>query len=145
MGTTESRILHATDLIRQNLGQRVTLDDVAAPLGISRFTLSHSFKVVMRVSFRQYLMHCRIEWARTLLEETEHSITDIALMVGFGDLPRFDKVFKGQMGLSPSDYRKKLLANTVTPSTKRAHVTSPWGARPRNERHKAPSFAPVRV
>ena len=135
MATTESRILHATDLIRQNLGQRLTLDDVAAPLGISRFTLSHSFKAVMRVSFRQYLVHCRIEWARKLLEDADRSITDIALMVGFGDLPRFDKVFKGQMGLSPSDYRKKLLANAVTPGTKRGHVTSQCGARPTTELH----------
>jgi len=120
MASTESRILHATAFIRQNLAQRVTLDDLARRLGISRFTLSRTFKTVMQVSFRQYLLQRRIEWASHLLEGRDHSITDIALMVGFGDLARFDKVFKGQTGLSPSDYRKKLLANARAPRTKSA-------------------------
>src|SRR5262245_47708615 len=113
MGNTESQILHATQFIRQNLAQRIMLGDVAAPLGVSRFTLSRTFKAVMRVSFRQYLVRCRIQWACDLLGRPDSSITDIAMTVGFGDLPRFDKVFKRQTGLSPSAYRKKLLADAV--------------------------------
>ena len=120
MASSESRILYATEFIRRNLAQRVTLGEVAALLGISRFTVSRSFKTVMRVTFRQYLLQRRIEWACDLLKGHDRSITDIALIVGFGDLPRFDKVFKGQTGLSPSAYRKKLLANAISPGAKKA-------------------------
>ena len=117
MASTESRILRAAEFIRANLAQRITLGTIAALLGISRFTLSRSFRSVMHVSFRQYLLQHRIQWACLLLQRRDRSITDIALMVGFGDLPRFDKVFKRQTGLSPSDYRKKLLAKAATLGT----------------------------
>lgn len=124
MPTSELRIRRATALIRDNLAERVTLGFVAAPLGISRFTLSRSFKAVMRESFREYLLRSRIDWARELLEG-ERSITEIALMVGFGDLPRFDKVFKAHTRMSPSAYRKKLLAFDVSVGAHTTHVTSP--------------------
>jgi len=55
-------------------------------------------------------MHVRLRKARELLSTREYSITQIAQMVGFSDLPRFDKVFKRNIGAAPSVYRKTLAA-----------------------------------
>jgi AraC-like DNA-binding protein len=59
------------------------------------------------MSYRQLMSDSRIARARELLRSSDYTVTDIAQMVGFSDLPRFDKVFKAVMGASPSAYRQQ--------------------------------------
>jgi two-component system response regulator YesN len=62
----------------------------------------------MGASFRSYLLRVRIAKAEQLLRDSGRTITEIAQMVGFGDLPRFDKVFRRATGMPPSVYRDRL-------------------------------------
>ena len=50
----------------------------------------------------------RIEDAKTLLENTKLSVTEISYSVGFADSNYFSNIFKKSVGLSPLAYRKKI-------------------------------------
>jgi YesN/AraC family two-component response regulator len=98
-------IQKAVGLIQQRFWDRLSLNGVASAVGMSKFWLSHRFRDAMGITFRDYLTQVRLERAKALLATGDASITEVAQMVGFGDLPRFDKLFKRYTGLTPSAYR----------------------------------------
>jgi len=98
-------ILKGIKLIQERYGDRVPLSELARELGIGKYTFSRRFRQVMGVPFRDYLVRLRLEKAKALLGTRGVSITEVAQMVGFGDLPRLDKLFKRYTGVTPSGYR----------------------------------------
>jgi transcriptional regulator GlxA family with amidase domain len=58
------------------------------------------------VSIHRYLMRLRVERAREMIEQTDRSLTDIAMRCGFDDSSYFARVFRSLMGTSPGAYRK---------------------------------------
>jgi YesN/AraC family two-component response regulator len=102
-------IQRAMGLIQQRYWERLSLADLARQVGMSRYRLSHRFREVLGVTFREYLLKVRLERAKVLLAAGHLSITEVAHDVGFGDLPRFDKMFKRYTGLTPSAYRSSSL------------------------------------
>jgi AraC-like DNA-binding protein len=53
-----------------------------------------------------YLNRYRVNQAKILLRESEKSVTEIAMTVGFSDSSYFARVFRRQMGVSPDVYRR---------------------------------------
>jgi two-component system, response regulator YesN len=104
----EQRIGEAVRFIQGHYADRIALAEVARSCRMGRFSLSHAFHLVMHVTFRTYLQRLRVTRATELLGQTSHSITEIADMVGFGDLSRFNKAFKKHLGLPPTAYRKRV-------------------------------------
>jgi two-component system response regulator YesN len=100
-------IQKAVTVIRQRYSDIVSLGHVAREVGMSRYRLSRRFTQVMGLSFREYLLRVRLERAKELLAGGHAPITEVALAVGFGDLPRFDKLFKRYTHLTPSRYRSR--------------------------------------
>jgi two-component system response regulator YesN len=98
-------IQKAMGLIQQRYWDKFSLSELARQVGMSKYRLSHRFREVLGVTFRDYLLRVRLERAKVLLTADEVSISEVAQMVGFGDLPRLDKVFKRYTGLTPSAYR----------------------------------------
>ena len=106
-GELELSIQKAIGLIQLRYWDSLTLAGLARDLGMSKFHLSRRFKEAMGVTFRGYLLRTRLERAKVLLSRSQDSITEVAHTVGFGDLPRFDKLFKRYTGLTPSAYRAR--------------------------------------
>jgi YesN/AraC family two-component response regulator len=102
-------VQRAMGLIQQRYWERFSLADLAGQVGMSKYRLSHRFREVLGVTFREYLLRVRLERAKVLLAAGHLSITEVAHDVGFGDLPRFDKMFKRYTGLTPSAYRSSSL------------------------------------
>lgn len=96
----------AESYIVTNYSYPVTVEDVAAYVGISRSHLFRSFQDHMGKSPKEYLTEYRIKQACRLLKETDLSVSAIAYSVGFENNLYFSKAFKKQKGLSPSDYRR---------------------------------------
>lgn len=92
--------------IKQYHTQPITLADACAHLAFSRSYISHAFKQYTGQSFRQYLTEIRLADAKSLLQYSKLSITDIAFSVGFGDSAYFSSVFKKHFGQSPAAYRR---------------------------------------
>jgi two-component system, response regulator YesN len=95
----------AVRFIQEHYWERVPLATVAREVGTSPFVLSRRFRAALGVPFRRYYLQLRVEKAKTLMRSRQYSVTQVAQMVGFGDLPRFDKVFKHLAGTTPSSYR----------------------------------------
>jgi len=104
-------IQKAIRLIQLRYWDNLSLAGLARELGMSKYHLSRRFKGAMGVTFRSYLLRTRLERAKVLLARDQGAITEVAQTVGFGDLPRFDKLFKRYTGLTPSAYRAQQLAH----------------------------------
>jgi YesN/AraC family two-component response regulator len=102
-------IQRAIGLIQERYWDQLSLSALARQVGMSKYRLSHLFREVLGVTFRDYLLKVRLERAKTLLAAGHISITEVAQDVGFGDLARFDKVFKRYTGFTPSAYRSSNL------------------------------------
>jgi AraC-like DNA-binding protein len=74
---------------------------------VSENYLTHIFGRELGLSPWQYLNRYRIKQAQELLHRTSDSITAVALQVGFNDPAYFSRVFRKQVGLSPSAYREQ--------------------------------------
>ena len=98
-------IQRAMRLIQQRYWDKFPLDVLARQVGMSKYRLSHTFREVLGVTFRDYLLKVRLERAKVLLAVDDVSISEVAQMVGFDDLPRLDKAFKRYTGFTPSAYR----------------------------------------
>lgn len=86
----------------------VTLADVAEAVSVSTFHLSHLFKKETGSPPIKYLIQCRMEKAKELLQNKKVPITEIAISVGYDSPNYFSTVFKKMEGMSPAQYRKKV-------------------------------------
>ena len=96
----------AQTYIGTNYSYPVTVEDVAAYVGISRSHLFRSFQTYLGKSPKEYLSEYRIRQACHLLKETDLSVSAIAYSVGFENNLYFSKAFKKIKKISPSEYRK---------------------------------------
>src|SRR6186713_3092847 len=78
---------------------------VAAVAHISPAHFSRSFRAVFGETPHRYLQRRRVERSMFLLRETDRSVTDICLDVGFTSLGTFSRTFRDIVGESPSGYR----------------------------------------
>ncbi len=79
--------------------------------GIFSYTekyLSHLFKEKMNVGFSRYLNNLRIRYATELISQNVHSVTQISVMCGYSDPLYFSKLFKKKIGVSPTEYIKRM-------------------------------------
>lgn len=89
-----------------NLSDSVTLSDISKRFGVSETYFSHLFKESVGISFKQYQLSRRIDYAKRMLEERELPIIAIGAECGFNTPAQFNRVFKEKTGMTPSQYRK---------------------------------------
>lgn len=93
--------------IEENLGNDLTLNAVAEYAGVSAVYFSKIFKEEEGKNFIDYVTKRRMEIACDLLEGNMKT-AEISERIGYHDMKHFYKVFKKYMGISPSQYRKKI-------------------------------------
>jgi transcriptional regulator GlxA family with amidase domain len=89
--------------------------------GLSLHHFLRLFHEVHGITPHQYLARRRIGVAKQLLEETQRSVSEIAVEVGFGGASAFGRMFKQEVGSSPSTYRKTIFARSVEHATSDSH------------------------
>ncbi|MGN8276430.1 helix-turn-helix domain-containing protein [Pseudomonas sp. SMV71] len=89
-----------------NLHREFSLGTLAEGAGMSEFHFSRLFKKATGHSPSQFFIRLRMARARQLLLETDRSIIDIGLDVGYSSPSHFSQVFKREVGITPSHYRK---------------------------------------
>ena len=95
------------DQIDTNLS--LSLKEISQSLHVHPTYLSREFsKYFDDLSFGDYIRKLRIEKAIHLLNESEHSLAEIAYLTGFSDQSHFNRIFKKTTGKNPSAFRKKL-------------------------------------
>ena len=89
-----------------NLNQEINLDQLASHLAVSPRTFIRRFNSSTGKPPKQYLQKLRINEAKRLLENSDLSIDDITNRVGYADVSSFRRLFKREVDLSPTEYRK---------------------------------------
>ncbi|KKI93158.1 hypothetical protein WQ54_04680 [Bacillus sp. SA1-12] len=98
--------------IEQHYHENVTLDSIAKSLNISKYYMSHIFKEMTGGTIAKYLMGCRINRAKRLLQtEPKKSVSEVGLEAGFKHTSHFSRIFVEKTGLTPSEYRIKYCTN----------------------------------
>lgn len=92
--------------IHSHYTEKITLENIATSAGLCRSECCRFFKKHMKTSLFDYLLSYRIEQSLPLLIEDHHNITEISGKVGFSNPCYFTKIFKKQLGCSPSSYRR---------------------------------------
>lgn len=93
--------------IESHFAEPVTLDDVAAVAGLSRFHLSRSFAHVAGRPVTAYVRARRLSEAAKALCDREAGILDVALAYGYGSHEAFTRAFRDQFGVTPQAVRRK--------------------------------------
>ena len=97
--------------IDEHFTERLSLEDMAAKTGFSKFHFSRLFKKYTNYNFSDYLCLRRVMEAETLLLRQDIPITDVAITSGFSSISTFNRIFKQQKGCSPSEYRNRNAGN----------------------------------
>lgn len=92
--------------MRERYKECVSLDDICELTGVSKSYLCRIFKKKTGISPIRYLMNIRVEEAKKLLVSTDMRIVYIAEETGFNDISYFCAVFRGNVGLTPDEYRR---------------------------------------
>ena len=87
--------------------EKITIADIAEVAGFSESHFMRYFKETMGTSFIEYLREYRLTMAARLLLASDASILSISEEVGFDNLSYFNRAFKKEYGITPSQYRKQ--------------------------------------
>jgi AraC family transcriptional regulator len=99
-------VARAIVTMRENLGDRLTIDDLARAAMFSKFHFTRVFLRVTGLSPGRFLSALRLAEAKHLLATTTISVADISHQVGYNSVGTFSARFSGSVGVSPSGYRQ---------------------------------------
>jgi transcriptional regulator GlxA family with amidase domain len=98
----------AVTLMESNIEEPLSLDEVAAYVGISRRQLERLFNRYLHSAPSRYYLELRLSKARQLLLQTAIPVIDVAISCGFSTAPHFSKCYSDLYGKPPSSERRAL-------------------------------------
>lgn len=104
-------VLKAQSLLDEQLRNNPTIDSLACQLNVTVRTLQRSFKKVLGISPKQYILACRLDMARREIYRrgSRGTIIDVAYEFNFASLSRFIEQFDRHFGYSPSIIKRSIL------------------------------------
>jgi len=103
----DEQVKKAQEFIEQNFQDRITVDQLASILAVSRRSLERRFKKATAGTVVEYIQRVKIEAAKKQFEISPKNVNEVMYDVGYTDAKAFRTVFKKITGLSPIDYRNK--------------------------------------
>jgi AraC-like DNA-binding protein len=104
------RLVQAKLFIDAHYAEPIDLDDIADEAAFSKFHFIKQFKQIYGKTPHQYLIGVRVEKAMALLNEGL-PVTEVCYSVGFESLGSFSSLFKRVMGMTPSSYLARQVAD----------------------------------
>jgi AraC-like DNA-binding protein len=127
------RMLRARDAMDRTYAQPLDIPSLARIAVVSEAHFIRTFRDTFGETPHRYLQRRRVERSMFLLRETDRSVTDICLDVGFTSLGTFSRTFRDIVGQSPTEYRNSAEVRAVPTC-----FTMAW-TRPSNFGDAAPS------
>ena len=93
------------DYIKRHIQENIRVADIAGHFGYNDKYLSHMFSSIAGMSLKRYIMKAKIDEANFMLTDTNMTILEISVALGFADSHNFMKFYKKMTGLTPSEYR----------------------------------------
>ena len=92
--------------LEENYAQNITLSSLEDAFFFNASYISRVFKQKTGKNYSDYLLSIRLEHAKELLRNSNHSIAYISDTTGFGNSKYFSKIFKEKVGMQPVQYRR---------------------------------------
>ncbi|GAA3389936.1 GlxA family transcriptional regulator [Streptomyces roseoviridis] len=105
--STTRRVEDLRHYINRNLGERLTLADLAASAHISERQLTRIFKSELGTTPSAYIESARVEMARRQLESTDATLERITTLCGFGTTDTLIRAFRRRLDTTPMEYRRR--------------------------------------
>jgi len=109
-GALQPKLSEAVTLMESNIEEPLSTDDIAGLVGLSRRQLERLFKQYLGSLPSRYYLELRLQRARQLLLDTNHSIVQVGLMCGFSSGSHFSTAFGALFGNTPREERQRKLA-----------------------------------
>ncbi|MBE6612405.1 MAG: AraC family transcriptional regulator [Ruminococcaceae bacterium] len=106
-GASDARLDQILEVIHRDYDRPLSVEELAAGQYLSAGRRRVLFHRRFGMSPLAYINALRINAARQLLESPDMTISEVAHAVGFSDPLYFSKLFRKQIGLSPTEYRKQ--------------------------------------
>jgi AraC-like DNA-binding protein len=123
----DRHLLRARDLVDARYAEPLDVAELARRAHTSPAHFSRRFKATFGETPHQYLLTRRIARAKHLLRETDRSVTEISMDVGFQSLGSFSAKFKDVVGGTPTEYRRKIRGLSPIPTCVMMAWTRPRG------------------
>jgi AraC-like DNA-binding protein len=107
------RMLRARDAMDRAYAAPLDIPTLARIAHVSESHFIREFRATFGETPHRYLQRRRVERATFLLRETDRSVTEICLDVGFASLGTFSRTFRDIVGEPPSAYRRRAVAVDV--------------------------------
>ncbi|HTZ37597.1 MAG TPA: AraC family transcriptional regulator [Stellaceae bacterium] len=107
------RLRRVIEYVEANLGEPVSLADLASAAGLTRMHFAAQFRAATGLPPHEYLLRRRVERAQEMLAENKTSLVEIALTVGFQTQSHFTSVFKRFVGQPPRAWRQSLAGDAA--------------------------------
>lgn len=109
LGSEGQRVVRkAMVYIHENYMEPISLEDAAKHVNLSKEYLARCFRKEMGITLVTYLNRYRVDQAKALLDKGERNLTEIALETGFSSSAYFSRVFRQEVGMTPSDYQRSV-------------------------------------
>jgi transcriptional regulator GlxA family with amidase domain len=109
-GTLQPKLTEAVALMEANIEEPLSTDEIAQLAGVSRRQLERLFKQYLGSLPSRYYLELRLQRARQLLRDTNHSIVQVGLMCGFSSGSHFSTAFGALFGNTPREERQRKLS-----------------------------------
>lgn len=103
----DEAVKKAQDYIENNYQDKLTVDQIASMIALSRRNFERRFKKATANTVMEYIQRVKIEAAKINLESSRQNVNEVMFKVGYSDPKAFRVTFKKITGLSPIEYRNK--------------------------------------
>jgi AraC-like DNA-binding protein/ligand-binding sensor protein len=107
-------ILHIVEEVKKfidkNFCKKIDIQQLAQKFDIPMYYLTHMFHEVVGRSISNYINNKRLNYSIQLLKDPSYTIKQIVSICGFNDQHYFNKMFKKEFGITPGQFRKKLVS-----------------------------------
>lgn len=101
-------IYKAKNILDRSITQKITLSYLSKEVCLNEFKLKKGFKELFGMPVYTYLLDKRLELAKFFLEEKKFRVSDVANLVGYGNMSHFAAAFRKKYGVNPSEYVKDI-------------------------------------
>ncbi|WP_288157231.1 AraC family transcriptional regulator, partial [Faecalibaculum rodentium] len=93
--------------IHNNVYASYTVEDLCQKFSISRSSLQALFRANLGMTPKQYISELKLNEAKKLISQHEHTISQVSDLLGFTSIHYFSRRFKSYFGIAPSEYARE--------------------------------------